>query len=590
MHLWVTSGTKCTKLRSAGVSGAGGDADCDVVIVGSGPGGATAAEVLTAAGWSVVVLEKGRNHLLDLAPPHEPLRHFANDEIALHRRHLLGPDPLLEPRTFRRSDADGDRLFSGEVNNLPSTVGGGGVHADAKLPRFREEDFHLRSERGPVDGAAVDDWPIQYAELEPHYAAVEQSFGVAGDADANPFAAWRSAPLPMPPGDDMPMALVTAAAAERAGLHPYRAPTGVNSVPYDGRPACVDCGYCGGYGCPIHAKGDPIAALQRALRTGRCDLRPDALVTEIVRDATGRRATGVRYLDLTVHPDAPVREVRAARAVVLAAGAFETPRLLLRNGLGGDLVGRHLTYHFQTFVVGLFSETTFPDGTGGERGRSVTHLHDDLVIDTPELRRAARDAGLPWLRGGTVEHGAGPGPIEEAGTYGGGAHHPTSMHDSALRRRLWVFTVQGEDLPQASNRIDLDPSVRDAWGLPAGRVTYAPHRHELVASAHAGPLHEAVMLDAGAEVAFTATSPPQGSPEDHARNPLGMAPASRHVMGTARMGADPATSVVSPEQRLWDVENVLVCDSSVFVTSAGYNPTLTLAALARRAATLLAGG
>jgi len=560
--------------------------DCDVVIVGSGPGGSTAAEVLTDAGWSVVILEKGRNHLLDLDPPHEPLRHFANDEVAAMRRHLLGPDPLLEPRTYRRTPDDGDRLFTGEVNNLPSTVGGGGVHADAKLPRFREEDFALHTTRGPMDGALIEDWPFGYDELEPHYAAAEQSFGVAGEADANPFAAWRSSPYPMPPGDDMPTALLSAAAAERAGLHPYRAPTGVNSVPFDGRPACADCGFCGGYGCPVHAKGDPIAALQRALRTGRCRVVPEALVTELVLDATGKRATGVRYLDLRVHPDPPVREVRAARAVVLAAGAFETPRLLMRNGLGGDAVGRYLTYHYQTFSVGWF-----PGSVGGERGRSVTHLHDDLMIDTPELRKAAADAGLPWVRGGVVEHGAANAPVEEAITYGPGAHHPASMRDSAIRRRMWVLTMQGEDVPQAANRIDLDPTVRDAWGLPAGRVTYAPHRHELVASDYAGPLHESILTDAGAEIAFTSTSPPRGALELHAAsNPLGIAPASKHVMGTARMGTDPATSVVSPEQRLWEVDNLVVCDSSVFVTSAGYNPTLTLAALAHRATTLLVGG
>lgn len=558
-------------------------ADCDVVIVGSGPGGATVAEVLTAAGWSVVILEKGRNHLIDLEPPHDPLRHFANDEIALTRRHLLGPDPLLEPRTYRRGTEDGDRLLIGEVNNLPSTVGGGGVHADAKLPRFREEDFHLLTARGPIDGAHVADWPLEYADLEEHYGAVERAFGVAGEDGANPFAAWRRDPFPMPPGDDMPMALVSAAAAARAGLHPYRAPTGANSIAYDGRPACVDCGFCGGYGCPIHAKGDPIASLQRALRTGRCELRPEALVRDLVLDQTGRRATGVRYLDLRGYPDPPVVELHAARAVVLACGAFETPRLLLRNGLGGDLVGRFLTFHFQTFTVGIF-----PEPTGGERGRSVTHLHDDLMVDSPELHNAARAAGLPWLRGGVVEHGAGPGPIDEATTYPSGDAHVRSMADSALRRRLWVFTMQGEDLPQATNQVDLDPAVRDAWGLPAGRVTYAPHRHELAASGHAAPLHEAIMLDAGAEAAFSATSPPQGDLDLHATaSPLGIAPASRHVMGTARMGHDPATSVVSPEQRLWDVDNVLVCDSSVFVTAAGYNPTLTLAALAHRAASLL---
>src|SRR5205085_139184 len=109
------------------------DFDCDAVIVGSGPGGSTVAEVLTAAGWSVVMLEKGRNHLIDTTAPYAPRRHFANDEIAAHNRFLLGPDPMLEPRTYRRDDDDGERLCTGEVNNLPSTVGGGGVHADAKL-------------------------------------------------------------------------------------------------------------------------------------------------------------------------------------------------------------------------------------------------------------------------------------------------------------------------------------------------------------------------------------------------------------------------------------------------------------------------
>ena len=147
--------------------------------------------------------------------------------------------------------------------------------------------------------------------------------------------------------------------------------------------------------------------------------------------------------------------------------------------------------------------------------------------------------------------------------------------------------MQGEDLAQPSNRIDLDPDVRDAWGFPAGRVTYASHQHELVMSDHAAPILEAVLREAGAEWTITSTSPPRG--EDIDLSPLGMAPASYHIMGTCRMGDDPTTSVVDPSLRAWDVENLLIADSSVFATSAGYNPTLTIVALAARAAHLVAG-
>src|SRR5271167_1907935 len=109
--------------------------DFDAIIVGSGPGGSTAADVLTAAGWSVLILERGRNHLIDLSDPTRLGTDFSNDEIKFMMRHFLGPDPLVEPRTFRQDDADGDRLHVGEVNSVPATVGGGGVHADGKLPR-----------------------------------------------------------------------------------------------------------------------------------------------------------------------------------------------------------------------------------------------------------------------------------------------------------------------------------------------------------------------------------------------------------------------------------------------------------------------
>jgi gluconate 2-dehydrogenase alpha chain len=549
--------------------------DFDVVIVGSGPGGATAADVLTEEGRSVCILEKGRNHLLSLEAPFGPLGHLSNDEVKFGRRHFLGPDPLLEPRSYRRTAADGERSAVGDVNNMPSTVGGAGFHADGKLPRYREVDFRLRSELGPVAGADVADWPVDYDEMEPFYAEAERSIGVAGDHTANPFAAWRSGPYPMPPGPDMYLTTLTVPASERLGYHPYRAPTGANSVEYDGRPACNNCGFCANYGCVIEAKGDPVAMLRRALARGRCEIRPESVAVELVLDGSGTRADGVRYLD-----GDGVARVVTARAVVIAGGAFETPRFLLRSGVGNssDLVGRHLMFHLQTIVLGFF-----PFRLHAHKGRDVTHLMDDPIVGDAAAQAAARDAGLPYLRGGIVEHGGSGQVIMEALHLPPGEMHSALMVDSPTREKMVAFTMQGEDLPQATNRVDLDPSVRDVWGFPAGRVTYSPHAHDVACAHHWGPRLEQVLTEAGAHGTSWVTSP--GTPGSRAPD---LEPISKHWMGTARMGTDPASSVCDPWQRLWDVDNVVITDSSVFPTSTGYGPTLTLVALAIRASRALA--
>jgi gluconate 2-dehydrogenase alpha chain len=421
------------------------------------------------------------------------------------------------------------------------------------------------------------DWPIDYEEMEPYYAEAERLIGVAGKAGANPFAEWRSGDYPMPPGPDMFGSTLTTQAATRLGYHPYPAPTGVNSVPYDGRPACNNCGFCGHYGCPIEAKGDPVAPLRHALQTGRCEIRPESFVERVLLDATGKRARGVRYLTT----DGTAHEV-SADVVIVAGGAWETPRLLLRSEVGNssDLVGRYLMYHFQTFVVG-----SFPFRLHGHRGRSVDYLHDDHMIVDDDVRRVAREHGLPYFRSGIVEHGGGSGPIIEAMFTPPGERHTREMLESHMRDRMWAFTIQGEDMPQPTNRIDLDPKVRDIHGFPVGRATYDVHKHEVVASRYYAPKLEEIMREAGAEWSFAATSPPLAGDRAGTRE----ASHSRHIMGTCRMGDDPRTSVVDRWQRFHDVENMVCTDSSVFPTSTGYGPTLTIVALAIRACRNLAG-
>ena len=512
----------------------------DFVIVGTGAGGGTLACRLAEHGFSVVALDAG--------PYFRPLEDFASDES--EQTKLYWTDDRI---------VDGAEPLQMGSNNSGKAVGGSTVHFAMVSLRFRPEWFKSRTLLGY--GA---DWPLDWREMWAYYAYVEDALKIAGPI-SYPWGPHRPR-YPYRAHELNAAARALADGCEALGIRWTETPIATLSAPRGLAHPCVYRGFCV-TGCATNAKQSALVTwIPRAIAAG-AEIRDLAMVGRIEADNSDL-ATGVHY-----HRE-DRWQFQRARNVVVAGYAIETPRLLLRTGIGGDNVGRYLTYHYQTFTVGIFERDT-----GGERGRSVTHLHDDLMIDTPEMRKAAAEGGLPWVRGGTTEHGSGRGVIDEALTYGRGRHHTKAMADSALRRRIWAFTMQGEDVPQFTNRVDLDPSVKDAWGFPAGRVTYKPHRHELVASDYGARVHEAVMRDAGAEAAFSATSPRGDEP-----------PESRHVMGTARMGTSPDTSVVDSSQRLWDVDNVVVCDSSVFVTSAGYNPTLTLAALAHRAATLLASG
>jgi choline dehydrogenase-like flavoprotein len=540
----------------------------DVVVIGSGAGGSAATRVLAEGGLSVCVLEAGANYFPGIDDPDrmpEPL--FSSDELKFSVRNFVQQQTRVEPRTFRESEADGARRYVGEVNDLPKTVGGGWVHADMKTPRFNEVDFRLGTLLGDVPGASFADWPVDYAELEPFYYAVERATGVQGADGADPFASPRRDPYPMPPGAPMWVAELLAAGARELGLNPFPYPTAVTSRDYRGRPPCNDCGFCSGYGCPINAKGSPsVTFLRDAFLAGRVQLRTNARATRLVTDASGRRVVAVEYIDADGNP----ASVSGDR-FVLAASAIESARLCLLSDPGGPglgnssgLVGRNLMFHYQTIAVGLYQQSLH-----GERGRSVT-------AGISDFRGVPNDPSRPL--GGIVEFGTNSEKISDARTYlidlgFRGAELKEYLRASPFGAHIAVLIMQAEDAPQPTNRVDLDPAVRDIDGRAVPRITYRPHAFEVSASEFYAPKLVDLHGAAGAQFAFV--SPPyEGGPT----------PSTRHIMGTLRMGRDPGLSVTDAFGRFHDLENLYSADGAPFPTSSGYNPTLTIQALALRTA------
>ncbi len=545
----------------------------DAVVIGSGAGGGIAAQALAAGGLDVLLLEKGDNVHLGLERTDAaPTNHFSNDELKLVQRDFIDQDPRIEPRTYRRSE--GEAPFVGKVNALATTVGGGSNHYDGNSPRCQSKDFRVRTLWGPVEGTNVEDWPISYDDLEPYYDEVEKRIGVQGDAGINPWEDWRSSPYPMPPGYPKYVSVLLADAARALGHHPWPTPMAINSMAYGGRPACTGCGFCGGFGCPVNAKGSTaVTAIREALLGGRCELRANCFVYRLNTNRTGTAVESVEY----VAADGSV-VVQSGGLFVLAGNAIESARLCLLSsspthpdGLGNrsGMVGRNLMFHSIYTSFGLF-----PQRTHIHRGHVGSHGMDDF-------NRAPEPGNLDvMLGGGTVEMGAQLHPIAEAKSLPiWGAAHKKIMRDSEFRDHLAVLTLIGEDLPLSENRVDLDPTVRDVYRFPVARITWREHDNDRLVAQRLAPRLEAILWEAGA---YQVLSVPLTIQE-------GGIPNSRHILGTLRMGTDPDRSVTDPWGRFHDLENLYCADGGVFVTSTGYNPTLTIQALAARQAHHIAG-
>jgi choline dehydrogenase-like flavoprotein len=534
--------------------------EVDFLIVGSGAAGGVLARELSAAGHSVVVLEQG---------PYRTAADFKHDELAAYIHGDLTSHPSWADFQTFRHDATVEAVIRDGSNGPPPalyarTVGGSSVHFSGNYWRMRPVDFQERSLIGAIDGTGFADWPISYAELEPYYSKVEWEIGVSGVP--GPFDPPRSRPYPLPPMTIKSSGVLLEQGALKMGLHPQPAPVAILSQAYKGRPACTNCGFCMGFGCEMNAKSSALAALlPQAEQTGRCEIRPMSTVFRLETSAQGRM-TGAAYLDAQGK-----QHQQKAKAVIVAANGAETPRLLLLSesplfpgGLANEsgLVGKYLMANCHAVVHGYF-EHELNDWKGIQCTRIVHDFYD-------------HDPARGFYGGGGLDGRplVEAGPILHAFTE---AYMPKMRWGRELKRdivnhfsRQMAVLVSTTSLALERNNVTLDPELKDAHGRAAVRITYRDHEDDLSMAAF--------LQDRGSEILDAAGA------SSILREPVVAQNLLTHLLGTCRMGDDPSTSVVDRYHRSHQVPNLFICDGSSMVTSGRGQPTLTIQALAFRAA------
>ena len=530
--------------------------EVDFVIVGSGAAGGVLAKELSTAGFRVVVLEQGR-----WIDPSD----FSHDEITIANEFQLTNNPRQQPQTFRRTPQDkAQKQFAVIYGRL---VGGGSVHFTGNFWRFHEIDFVERSRRGAIAGTGFADWPLTYADLEPYYTKVEWEVGISGLAGASPFDPPRSKPYPLPPMPVKSSGVLFERAAWKLGLHPFPAPLAILSQPYRGRAGCIHCGRCEAFGCEVGAKSSSLASvIPVAQQTGRCEIRTESYVYRVEINQQGR-ATGVAYFDANRQP-----QFQKARAVIVSANGAETARLMLLSrspsfpqGLANSsgMVGKHLMINGYTEVFATFDEPL-------NEFKSVTDtrvLHDFYEMDPK----------LGFYGGGGIDARFGYPPIGFAlGALPPDAPRWGKAYKNWLASysRTMLLASHATSLPLETNNISLDPELKDAWGLPAMCVTYKDHPDDLKTVRY--------LRDRSIEIMQAAKAPKVWAA------PVQEQSIAVHLLGTCRMGNDPRTSVINADHRVHDVPNLFLCDGSSFVTSGRGQPTMTIQALAFRAAERIA--
>ncbi len=505
------------------------------------------AKELSTAGFDVVVLEQGR-----WAREHQ----FKHDELDSGLPRRSG-----DPHTVRQTEDDEAQERSSLF--YLAVVGGTSVHFTANYWRFHEVDFIERSLLGPIAGTGFADWPITYEELEPYYTKVDWEVGVSGAP--GPHDPPRSRPYPMPPLPVKSSGVILERAAEKLGLHAFPAPMAILSRPLNNRIPCQHCGFCMGYGCEFAAKSSSLASMiPLAQATGRCEIRVDSTVFRLETDGSGR-VNEVVYFDRDGN-----QQAQRAKAVVLCANGAETPRILLMSestrfphGLANSSgkVGKYLMGNGQVHAYAVYEHPL-----NEHKSVQVTRVIHDLYDSDPSrgfYGGGGFDARFQFNAIGFARSGLPPG---------------SPRWGSEYKRMLgeyfnYTVDVNGHttEMPLETNNITLDPNVKDTFGRPGMRVTVKQHPDDLAV--------KEFFLERCKELVEAS-----GALRTWHRPVREKRGAGAHLLGTCRMGDDPAESVIDKYHRTHDVPNLFLCDGSSFVSSGRGQPTMTIQALAFRAA------
>lgn len=503
--------------------------EVDVVIVGAGAAGGVLAKELSEAGMSVVVLEAG--------PFRDPQKEFASDELSMKNlgwqdtRIVGGSDPLMMGH-----------------NNSGRGVGGGTVHFTAVFLRFHDSDFKART----MDGVA-DDWPIDYNELEPYYSRIEKEIAVSGPKHF-PWGNYAG-PYPYPEREPLsPNAYMFMNGCEKLGIRSSVAPLAILSAPFEGRPPCINRGFCN-QGCMPDAKFSTlIVHIPKAIKAG-AEVLADCMVTQITMGKDGK-AKGVVF----VHDG--ITYEQKAKLVIVSAYVVESPRLLLNSansqfpdGLANSsgMVGKSIMVHSSHDVYALFDEEI------------RLYKGTPVLATSQEFYRTHPENG--FVRGYTI-HSHGARPVEFASGVSkanGGPVWGDRFREALLNyNRYGRVTLVGEVLPSVTNLVTL-ADEKDEYGLPRAKVTFGYGDNDRKLIDHAVGKMSDILEAAGGNVHF-------------------VVPDTAHMMGGCRMGDDPDSSVVNSYGQSHDIPNLFICDASIFVTSGAGNPTNTVMSLALRTA------